>query len=191
MSQSYYVIELSARWLTVLLVALAVVMVLAFGLGYGAAWSVLSDERTNEDGLTALRAAATPTSIPEVVIPTPLSAPQDEVEPTPEPTPEPTATPEPEPTAPPTPRPTAPPAVTDFFVQVLASSKLPTVEEARTKLEGLGFPRDHQHLITVQNPGSAALYKLRVGPFIDRASAERVSQRMGAAGFPDSWVVAP
>ena len=43
MSRSYYVIELSARWLTVLLVALAVLMVLAFGLGYGAAWSVLGD----------------------------------------------------------------------------------------------------------------------------------------------------
>ena len=189
MSRSYYVIELSARWLTVLLVALAVVMVLAFGLGYGAAWSVLSGERTNDDGLTALRAAATPTAIPEVVIPTPLSDPQDEVEPTPEP--EPTATPEPEPTVPPTPRPTATQAVTDFFVQVLASSKLPTVDEARTKLEALGFRRDHQHLITIQNPGSPALYKLRIGPFIDRASAERVSQRMSAAGFPDSWVVAP
>ena len=189
MSRSYYVIELSARWLTVLLVALAVVMVLAFGLGYGAAWSVLSGERANDEGLTALQAAATPTDIPEVVIPTPLSTPLDAAEPTPEP--EPTATPEPEPTAPPTPRPTATRAVTDFFVQVLASSKLPTVEEARTKLEGLGFPRDHQRLITVQNPGAGTLYKLRVGPFIDRASAERVSQRMGAAGFPDSWVVAP
>jgi cell division septation protein DedD len=81
--------------------------------------------------------------------------------------------------------------VTDFFVQVLASSKLPTVEEARGKLEGLGFPRDHQRLMTVQNPGSPPLYKLRVGPFPDRASADRVSQRMSAAGFPDSWVVAP
>ncbi len=81
--------------------------------------------------------------------------------------------------------------VKDFFVQVLASSKQATIEEARTKLVSLGFPRDHQHLITVQNPGSAALYKLRIGPFLDRPSADRVSQRMSAAGFPDSWVVAP
>ena len=35
MSRSYYVIELSARWLTVLLIALALIMVLAFALGYG------------------------------------------------------------------------------------------------------------------------------------------------------------
>lgn len=189
MSRSYYVIELSARWLTVLLVALALVMVLAFALGYSAAWSVLSDEGPSDDGLTALQAAATPTLIPEVVIPTPSVAPTQEVEATP--VPEPTATPSPEPTVPPTPRPTATPAVTEFFVQVLASSRSRTVEEARAKLEGLGFPSDHQHLITVQNPGSAALYKLRVGPFPDRASADRVSKRMSAEGFPDSWVVAP
>ena len=187
MSRSYYVIELSARWLTALLIALALVMVLAFGLGYGAAWSVLSGEASTEDGLIALQAAATPTAIPEVVIPTPLAAAEDELEPTPKPT----ATPEPEPTVPPTPPPTATPAVKDFFVQVLASSKQATIEEARTKLVSLGFPRDHQHLITVQNPGSAALYKLRIGPFLDRPSADRVSQRMSAAGFPDSWVVAP
>jgi cell division septation protein DedD len=189
MSRSYYVIELSARWLTALLVALALVMVLAFGLGYGAAWSVLSGERGDDEGLTALRAAATPTPIPEVVIPTPLSAPEEEVEPTPEPAP--TATPEPEPTTPPTPRPAPTEAVKDFFVQVLASSKKPTIEEAQTKLESLGFPRDHQHLITTQNPGAGTLYKLRIGPFLDRASADRVSHRMSAAGFPDSWVVAP
>jgi cell division septation protein DedD len=187
MSRSYYVIELSARWLTVLLVALALVMILAFGLGYGAAWSVLSGKASTEDGLTALQAAVTPTPISEVVIPTPLGAAEEG----PEPTPEPTATPEPEPTVVPTPRPTATPLVTDFFVQVLASSKLSAVDEARAKLEALGFPRDHQRVITVENPGSAALYKLRIGPFPERSSADRVSQRMSAAGFPDSWVVAP
>ena len=187
MSRSYYVIELSARWLTVLLVALALVMVVAFGLGYGAAWSVLSEKDSAEEGLTALQAAATPPPIPEVVIPTPEKPAQG----APEPTPEPTATPEPEPTATPLPRPTATPAATDFFVQVLASSSSSAVEEARTRLEGLGFPRDHQRVITMANPGSATLYKLRIGPFPERASADRVSQRMSAAGFPDSWVVAP
>jgi hypothetical protein len=65
------------------------------------------------------------------------------------------------------------------------------VESARTKLEGLGFPRDYQHLLTVQDPGSPILYKLRLGPFPDRASADRVAQRMSSAGFPDAWVVAP
>jgi cell division septation protein DedD len=189
MSRSYYVIELSARWLTVLLVALALVMVLAFALGYGAAWSVLSGEGSTDEGMAALQAATTSTEIPELVIPTPVERAADELAPTPEP--EPTATPSPVPTVPPTPRPTATAVTTDFFVQVLASSREQTVEEARTRLEALDFPRDHQRVIKVQNPGSATLFKLQVGPFPDRASADRVSQRMSAAGFPNSWVVAP
>ncbi|MCW8985242.1 MAG: SPOR domain-containing protein [Thermoanaerobaculales bacterium] len=182
MSRSYYVIELSARWLTVLLVALALVMIVAFALGYGAAWSVLTAEKSVDD-MTALQAAATPTEIPEVVIPTAIvdatAAPVATATPRP---PEPTPTP---------PQPTATPATTDFFVQVLASSKSASVESARTKLEGLGFPRDNQHLITVEDAASPTLYKLRLGPFPDRSSADRVAQRMSAAGFPDAWVVAP
>jgi hypothetical protein len=65
------------------------------------------------------------------------------------------------------------------------------VGEARTKLDGLGFPRDHQHLIRVEEGGSPVLFKLRIGPFPDRASADRVAKRMSEAGFPDAWVVAP
>lgn len=186
MSRSYYVIELSARWLTVLLIALALVMVVAFALGYGAAWSVLTAEQTAGD-LTALRAAATPTDIPEVVIPATIT---DATAP-PTATTTPTATPRPPAPTPTSPPPTVTPATSDFFVQVLASSKSASVEAARTRLERLGFPRDHQKLITVQDAGSPTLYKLRVGPFPDRESADRVAQRMSAEGFPNSWVVAP
>jgi cell division septation protein DedD len=186
MSRSYYVIELSARWLTVLLVALALVMVVAFALGYGAAWSVLTAEQTPTE-MTALQAATTPTDIPEVLIPTAIA----EATAPPAATTVPTATPRPPTPTATTPPPTATPASTDFFVQVLASSRNASVESARSRLEGLGFPRDHQHLITVQDPGSPTLYKLRLGPFPDRASADRVAQRMSAAGFPDAWVVAP
>ena len=187
MSRSYYVIELSARWLTVLLIALALVMVIAFALGYGAAWSVLTAELTQGE-MTALQAAATPTEIPEVVIPT--SVPTHAAEPTAT-SPPPTATPSPEPTAPPTPQPTPTAAVTEFFVQVLASAKQQSVDAARARLEGLGFAGDHQHLITVEDVGAGVLYKLRIGPFPDRISADRVAQRMSAEGFPDAWVVAP
>jgi cell division septation protein DedD len=186
MSRSYYVIELSARWLTVLLIALALVMVVAFALGYGAAWSVLTAEKTPPE-MTALQAAPTPTGIPEVVIPTAVAA----ATAPPTATKIPTATPRPPTPTPTTPPPTATPASSDFFVQVLASSRLDSVEDAREKLENLGFPRDHQFLITVEESGSPTLYKLRVGPFPDRKSADRVAQRMSAAGFPDAWVVAP
>jgi len=186
MSRSYYVIELSARWLTVLLVALALVMIVAFALGYGAAWSVLTAEQPAGE-MTALQAAATPTDIPEVVIPTAIA----DATARPAATASPTTTPRPPEPTPTTPPPTATPATTDFFVQVLASSRSASVESARTKLEGLGFPSDNQHLITVQDAGSPTLYKLRLGPFPDRASADRVAQRMSAAGFPDAWVVSP
>jgi len=187
MRASYYVIELSRRWLTVLLVALALVMVLAFALGYGAAWSVLSHKRT-APSISALTAAAlpTPTEIPEEVIafppPTATAVPSATQPPAP------TATPrQPTPTHTPTPT----PAPDGFHVQVLASSSSASIAEARSKLEGLGFPRSNQQLISAQESGSGVLYKLRVGPFPDRASADRVAQRMQAAGFSDAWVVAP
>jgi type IV secretory pathway VirB10-like protein len=133
MSRNYYVIELSARWLTVLLIALALIMVIAFALGYGAAWSVLTAEQT-EGQMTALQAAATPTEIPEMVIPT--SVPTSAAKPTETSTPSPTATPPPVPTTTPTPQPTPTAAATEFFVQVLASAQQQSVEAAQTRLEG-------------------------------------------------------
>jgi cell division septation protein DedD len=191
MSRSYYVIELSARWLTVLLVALEVVMDLAFALGYGAARSVATREPSPPE-MTALQAAAAATEIPEVVIPTEIPEPTAPPTSTPKPKADPTSTPtpEPQPTRPPTPPPTATKASTEFFVQVLASNRRQTVDEARSRLEGLGFSADHQHLIALDE-GPTALYKLRIGPFPDRRSAERVAQRMSREGFPDAWVVAP
>jgi cell division septation protein DedD len=188
MSRSYYVIELSARWLTVLLVALAAVMVLAFALGYGAARSVASRDH-GAPTMAALEGAdVSATEIPEVVIPTEVPVATEPTAATPKP--EPTATPRPEPTVPPTPRPTATKAVTEFFVQVLASNQRDSVDQARSKLRTLGFADDNQRLIPVEG-GGTTLYKLRIGPFPDRSSAERVAQRMSSSGFPDAWVVAP
>ena len=185
MSRSYYVIELSARWLTVLLVALALVMVLAFALGYGAAWSVLSSEKPRQ-GVAVATATVVPTAIPEGVIPTGVATATEKPAPTAPATPTATVTP-----VPPTPTRTKVPTPekTEFFVQVLASTSSNSVAAARTKLEENGFSRDYQHLITLQEPGTGTLFKLRVGPFPDRSSADRVAQRMSAAGFPDSWVV--
>jgi len=39
--------------------------------------------------------------------------------------------------------------------------------------------------------GGTELIKLRVGPFPNRDSADRVLQRMRSADFPDAWVVVP
>jgi cell division septation protein DedD len=193
MGRSYYVIELSARWLTVLLVALALLMVTAFSLGYGAAWSVKSARSG-----PAADASPTPIVMTEVVLDPTIPEPQ------PSPTgPAATATPQPLPPTvvaptrvPATPTPQEEPSPTvapssEFWVQVMASSKNATIAEARTKLVGLGFDLDHQRVVHSQVAGGNELIKLRVGPFPNRASADRVLQRMRAADFPDAWVVVP
>jgi cell division septation protein DedD len=193
MGRSYYVIELSARWLTVLLVALALLMVTAFSLGYGAAWSVKSARSG-----PAAEASPTPVVMTEVVLDPTIPEPQ------PSPTrPAATATPRPLPPTvaaptrvPATPTPKEEPSPTvapssEFWVQVMASSKNATIAEARTKLVGLGFDLDHQRVVHSQVAGGNELIKLRVGPFPSRASADRVLQRMRAADFPDAWVVVP
>jgi cell division septation protein DedD len=99
----------------------------------------------------------------------------------------------PEPTRAPTrpPATVAPPSREGFWVQVLAVRTESAVREARRKLEELGFPRDHQWVVAVAAAGGDTLYKLRVGPFPDRDSADRVVRRMAAEDFPDAWVVTP
>lgn len=194
MTKSYYVIELTARWLTVLVVALAVLMVLAFGLGYGAAWSVLAADppppaKPTPTPLVTTEILPEPTGIELPSTPTPVPATATAPRPA-------TATPAP-PTAPPatataTPRPRPTEAeVSGFLVQVMASAHGETIDAARSRLAELGFDREHQQVVETEVAGGNELFKLRVGPFPDRESADRVVARMQAAGFPDAWVVVP
>ncbi len=196
MGRTYYQIELTARQLTVLLLLLAAAMVLAFVLGYAAAWTSASGEREGPPVIAA--AAATPT--PEVeVIPTPTPVPREPTAaperteaggvaaPTEAP---PTATP-----VPPTPTPVPPTAtpvpVGGLWVQVLAVRDRKGVGEAERKLGELGFPASHRRVVRVETAGGGTLFKVRIGPFPDRESAHRVMVRMRASGFPDAWIVGP
>ena len=196
MAPSYYVIELTARWLAALLVALALVMILAFVFGYGAAWSVLEHQARPAQPAKVAAAAGTATPTPvEVRVapadPTPTVTPW--LPPTATPEPVPTAIPEPEPTATPRPRPTAvPEAVGEgFWVQVLASTSPDTVAKAQATLEKQGFTADRQLVVREPDGQGNELLKLRVGPFPDHASADRVARRMQGSGFSGAWVVAP
>ena len=196
MAPSYYVIELTARWLAALLVTLALVMILAFVFGYGAAWSVLEHEARPSQPAAAPVAAGTPTPTPvEVRVapadPGPTATPWVLATPTPEPVP--TAAPEPEATATPRPRPTAPPTETaeGYWVQVLASSSPDTVAKAQATLQKQGFTADRQLVVRGEDSQGNELLKLRVGPFPDHASADRVAKRMQGSGFSGAWVVAP
>jgi cell division septation protein DedD len=196
MSRSYYVIELSARWLTVLLVGLAVLMVLAFGLGYGAARSVGGEHPAAFSG----EPTATPLVETEVIAdPTvpaqPPSPTRPAATPTPRPAPPTVAPPKVTPTNPPAtatpkPKPTEK-AAGGFWVQILASSNQTSIDDASSRLIGLGFDREHQKVVRTEVAGGNELIKLRVGPFPDRPSADRVLQRMRTADFPDAWVVVP
>jgi cell division septation protein DedD len=100
-----------------------------------------------------------------------------------------TATPRPEPTL--RPPPTAAAEVRYFWVQVLAVARRAAVEQAQERIEQAGFPRDNQRVVESKVAGGGRLYKLRIGPFPDRDSANRVAQRMRGAGFPDAWIVQP
>jgi cell division septation protein DedD len=196
MSRSYYVIELSARWLTVLLIALALLMVLAFGLGFGAARSTATTDGGSPVGPTPTPLVTTevlPDDTPTAVVPSEpvaTATPRPEL---PEPA-TPTIIPATPTAAPPTPTPRPEPtraAEGDFWVQVIASSRRSTIDDARTTLVGLGFDREHQQVASSEVAGGGELHKLRVGPFPDRASADRVVKRMRSADFPDAWVVIP
>ena len=204
MSKTYYVIELTPKWLAILLVALAGLLVLAFAGGYGAAWSTLGgsvaaavvSDVQGEDAVAEVEIEDSPDS--EVVAsvatpdpPKPTVAPVVEaVEPTPTSSPEPTATPQPTvvPTAPVAP---APPGPSFFQVQVLASSRIQTIEKARRQLVDVGFPNSEHEVVETRVAGGGVLLKPRIGPFPDHASAERVMRRMQVGGFPDAWVVKP
>ncbi len=217
MAQSYYVIELTLKWLILLLAGLALLMVLAFVGGYGAAWSVfraegglveatptprvLSVELPEETEPKVVLSEATPVPPRPTLVPRAggSSVGKQKLSESPVPT---HTVPAKTPTRAPTPRPTATPkaratkspkkaAATVFWVQVLASRHIEAIEKARRMLVEIGFPNDHHRVIESRVAGGGTLLKLRVGPFPDHESAERVRSRLQKKKFPDAWVVKP
>jgi cell division septation protein DedD len=78
-----------------------------------------------------------------------------------------------------------------YWVQVLASSSPETVAKAQATLQKQGFTADRQLVVRGEDGKGNELLKLRVGPFPDHASADRVAKRMQGSGFSGAWVVAP
>lgn len=193
MPSTYYQIDLSARALTILVGALAVVMVLAFALGYGAAWSTLRGDPEPGPGPAVSPTVAVPVTTPTAVpVPT-AQATVVSPEPVPSPTPEPTPPVQPSPAPTSRPEPTAAPIAieTAYWVQVVAAGNRRVAAQTQTELERLGFPADHQQVLREVASNGRPVFKVRVGPLPDRDSASRVSQRLKAAGFKDAWIVAP
>lgn len=97
----------------------------------------------------------------------------------PPPTPAPAPTKPPDPTATPVPKPAAAPAKAatppakkgPFWVQILATQKASVADDMTKKLKADGFPAD-----VTPVPGKPGWFRVRIGPYADRAKAE------GAAG---------
>jgi len=213
MPPTYYVIELSARWLTALLVALALALVMAFAFGYGAAWSVLSGapaaagpeqpaspagSEIEEAEVRDTKPVVTPSLATPVPQPTDIPTPQRVAATATPHRVAATATPSTSPVAPPRPTATATPKPREvraveqvFWVQVVAASNQTAMSDAKVKLAELGFPEENQRVVSSPVAGGRTLYKMRIGPFPDRSSADRVVRRMQESGFPDAWVVSP
>ncbi len=196
MRPSYFVIELSARWLIALVVALALSLIMAFAFGYGAAYSVLSTPIDEQPDTVVTATTPTPTPIEERVgtTPTPKQNIQPTATSTPKPKKQPTATPTKKrapPAATATVRPAPKPGAAEFYVQIIAGSVRKSLGPTERKLSELGFDSNRQQIIVSTLGNGNKLYKLRIGPFPNRESADRVALRMHSSGFKDAWVVVP
>ncbi len=125
-------------------------------------------------------AEATPAPSPAVATPEPRpTEPAPTAAPTAVPTPAPTATPRP------TPAPTPPPLPAGEWIQVGALSRTALAEGLRQRVIALGYRPDQVVVV----PTGDGKYRVRLGPFPDRESADRVLARLHADGFPDAFVV--
>ena len=117
---------------------------------------------------------------PAVAVPSPEpGTPGSDTQATPPPRPpRPTPTAKPKPAA--TPQPTAPP---QYWIQVGAVSRPEQAEGLRQRVVAQGY-RPEQVLALA---GTGGKYRVRLGPFPDQESADRVEARLKAQGFPDAY----
>jgi cell division protein FtsN len=108
---------------------------------------------------------------------------------TPTPTPTPKPTPTTKPAAPPKPAPTTkpapvrtPPATAIWYVQVNSFNSRPNALSQVSQLKAKGITA-----AIVETPGTAARYRVRVGP-MDRAAADALNQRLRKEGYRPSVI---
>jgi cell division septation protein DedD len=177
LSRRYFEIVITARQLALLIGAVVVLLLVAFGLGVSVGW---------QEPVTVAGGAPGPTPLPTA----PFFA-------APEALPVPTAAPTPV-ASPPTPtaaRPTATPAQAGRpaaaapagavrWVQVAVVSQAASASDTRNRLVSLGYRRDQ---VVVEEIGGR--FRVRLGPFPDDESARRVAGRLTASGFTGTFVV--
>lgn len=79
---------------------------------------------------------------------------------------------------------TPPPSANGYFVQVGSFSRWENVERLQNQLKNLGQVR-----IDPLQTNGRKLYRVRVGPVLDRADAAQLQQQMDAIGLTDSRII--
>ena len=158
--------HLDNRGVVLLVLTAAVLVVLAFLLGR---WSVDRD-------------AALPAPVPVALgaVPEPSLAPPPDVTQSPPSPVAPTPLPEPGPKA-------EPRAAGGFFVQVYASGFESKARELQSRLAADGYPAE----VSTFTTRGRVYYRVRVGPFRDRASAGAGEKRLRREEGLNTMVVAP
>jgi cell division septation protein DedD len=180
LSRRYFEIVITARQLVLLIGAVIVLLLVAFGLGVGVGW---------QEPVIVTGGPAGPTPLPTAPffaaaepIPVPTSAPTPAAAlPRAEPPARATATPAPPRTA----RPGPAAVVTGVrWVQVAVVSQAASASDLRNRLVSLGYRGDQ---VVIEEIGGR--FRVRLGPFPDDESARRVAGRLGASGFSGTFVV--
>jgi hypothetical protein len=63
------------------------------------------------------------------------------------------------------------------------------IEPMQSVLGDLGFPKERQKVITIEEGGAPPIYKLRVGPIERSDTAKWAAGQIRNAGIPSVWVL--
>jgi len=81
------------------------------------------------------------------------------------------------------------PECIEYWIEVLRSQDREVVDAYQKILEDLGFYREHQKVITIEDDGAAPVYKLRVGPIERKKKAKWAAGLIKNAGLSNVWIL--
>lgn len=77
----------------------------------------------------------------------------------------------------------------EYWIEVFRTDDLEEIEPYQQALKELGFPREQQKIITVEDDGGLPIHKLRVGPVTQSKKAKWAAGLIRNAGIPTVWVL--
>jgi len=83
----------------------------------------------------------------------------------------------------------AEPECIEYWIEVLRTNDFEEIEPYQQSLKELGFPREHQKVLTIDDDGMDPIYKLRVGPVERAKKAKWAAGLIRNAGIPTVWVL--